>query len=55
MQVIRRKGKPPEHYVLVPLDAAKAAKVIQRAFTAEQVAEIVRKLHWERDEDGRPK
>jgi hypothetical protein len=43
---IQRENQPTEHFICLPLDVPKAAAVLEKRFSAAQLNELVRRLHW---------
>lgn len=53
IHTITRDSGANERLLILPLDVAKAADLLQRAFSPSELAELVRRLHWAlREEEG---
>lgn len=50
MRIPIRPEGAPQRFLLLPLAAHAAARVIRRHFTPEQIQELVRLLHWGAEE-----
>lgn len=53
IHTIAHDNGPPERLLILPLEVAKAAELLQKAFSPSELAELIRRLHWAlREEEG---